>query len=583
MTEDKKPRNTGGRPVNPDYLNAKQEVAVEAFFATWNKTKAAEIAGYSHPHQAQSRIFGDERVKKIIKKRLDSMVMDSNEIIAKMNQIADLNISDFYTYDDKGFTNLNWDEFRKRGYLIKRLYFDRHGIPTLEFHDKMRALILLGREKGVLNDNGGGASSSVGAGVRIPTIPAELIAPDFLDVYRDICAGKHSEYCFRGGRGSTKSSFDSLMFIKTLVNNPEIHGLALRQVANTLRDSVYAQLVWAVNELDSFYPGLKDDFNCTTSPMEITYTPTGQKVYFRGADDPGKIKSIKPQFGHIGLLWFEELDQFRGEEAVRKIEQSVMRGGDYFLEFKSWNPPRTANNWVEKYCQVPKANRYIHTSNYLSVPTEWLGKPFFDEADHLKEVNPAAYEHEYLGISNGTGGLVFENVELRPITDEEIAQFDQVGQGMDFGWYPDPLAWGRSHFDAARRILYIFDEYKANKKSNRAVYDDLVKLKGYLPGELVVGDSASPKDIADFASYGMTIRGAEKGPDSVDYSIKWLQSLTKIVIDPTRCPEHSNEFINYELEQDKDGNFISAYPDKNNHFIDETRYAHNTRWRRRGQ
>ena len=411
----------------------------------------------------------------------------------------------------------------------------------------------------------------------LTSLPADMLASSFVDVYRDIRDRGHMEYLLKGGRGSTKSSFTSLVFIYLLVRNPTIHGIALRQVANTLRDSVYTQLVWAINML-----GLEDLFKCTTSPLEITYLPTNQKIYFRGADKPEKIKSIKPVFGYIGILWFEELDQFRGQEAIRKIEQSVLRGGELAWEFKTYNPPRTAANWVNIYSQIPKENQLIHHSTYLTVPEEWLGKTFLDEAEHLKKINPQAYEHEYMGAVTGTGGLVFENVVAREITDEEIAQFDQVGEGIDWGYFPDPFAWSKSHFDANRRILYIFDEFKALKMGNREVYDYLVEHKGYEPSQLIIADSAEPKSIADFRDYGASCRGAEKGPESVNYSMKWLQSLNEIVIDPERCPNHLEEFLNYELEQDKDGEYISAYPDANNHFIDAVRYRTNLFWRRRG-
>lgn len=411
----------------------------------------------------------------------------------------------------------------------------------------------------------------------LTSLPADMLASSFVDVYRDIRDRGHMEYLLKGGRGSTKSSFTSLVFIYLLVRNPTIHGIALRQVANTLRDSVYTQLVWAINML-----GLEDLFKCTTSPLEITYLPTNQKIYFRGADKPEKIKSIKPVFGYIGILWFEELDQFRGQEAIRKIEQSILRGGELAWEFKTYNPPKTAANWVNIYSQIPKPNQLIHHSTYLTVPEEWLGKTFLDEAEHLKKINPQAYEHEYMGAVTGTGGLVFENVVAREITDEEIAQFDQVGEGIDWGYFPDPFAWSKSHFDANRRILYIFDEFKALKMGNREVYDYLVEHKGYEPSQLIIADSAEPKSIADFRDYGASCRGAEKGPESVNYSMKWLQSLKEIVIDPVRCPNHLEEFLNYELEQDKDGEYISAYPDMNNHFIDAVRYRTNLFWRRRG-
>jgi phage terminase large subunit len=410
------------------------------------------------------------------------------------------------------------------------------------------------------------------------SLPADVIATSFLNVYRDSRDRKHMEYLLKGGRGSTKSSFASLDLVYLLVNNPNVHALAMRQIANTLRDSVYSQIVWAIDVL-----GLAEQFKCITSPLEIEYKPTGQKIYFRGADKPEMVKSIKPTFGHIGILWFEELDQFHGPEAIRKIEQSVLRGGEEAWEFKTYNPPRTSANWVNKYVLIPKANQYQHHSTYLDVPPEWLGQTFIDEAEHLKNVNLAAYEHEYLGVVNGTGGMVFENVQIRKITDDEIAQFDHILMGNDWGYYPDPFAWVKCHYDAARMTLYIFDELKMFKAGNEETYKALVNEKHVTPEDLLIADSAEPKSVADYRAYGLNCRGAEKGPESVKYSMKWFQRLAAIVIDPERCPYAAEEFLNYELEQDKDGNFISEYPDKDNHFIDAGRYATNLIWRRRGQ
>jgi phage terminase large subunit len=216
------------------------------------------------------------------------------------------------------------------------------------------------------------------------------------------------------------------------------------------------------------------------------------------------------------------------------------------------------------------------------VPLEWLGQAFIDEANFLKEVNPDAYEHEYLGIASAVGGLVFENVEIRKITDEEISQFDRVLNGLDWGYYPDPAQYNKVHYDAARMTLYIFGEYRGWKHSNRELYDKIIEV-GYDQNQLLIPDSAEPKSIADFRSYGASVRGAEKGPESVRYSMKWLQSLRKIVIDNVRCPYTADEFLNYELDQNKDGDYISEYPDKDNHAIDSCRYACNRIWKRRGQ
>lgn len=408
-------------------------------------------------------------------------------------------------------------------------------------------------------------------------IPATMIAPVFAPVLFDIREHKYTEYVFPGGRGSTKSSFVSANIIDLIMANPDMHAVVMRQVADTLRGSVYQQMLWAIEAL-----GLSDEFHATVSPMEITRKSTGQKIYFRGADDPGKIKSIKVPFGYIGVLWFEELDQFVGPEAVRKIEQSVIRGGDVAYIFKSFNPPKSASNWANKYIKIPKATRIVVWSNYTQVPAAWLGKPFIDEAEFLKKANPTAYENEYLGVANGTGGLVFDNVTIRKITDDEIKVFDRICNGVDWGWYPDPYHFVRCHYDAARLKLYIFMEYRCNKKSNRQTADKLKKL-GLTANDLIICDSAEEKSVGDYRDYGLFARGAEKGPGSVEYSMKWLQSLTEIVVDNERCPETAQEFLEYEYERDKEGEVISGYPDKNNHGIDAVRYATNPIWKKRGQ
>lgn len=409
-------------------------------------------------------------------------------------------------------------------------------------------------------------------------IPANMIAPSFSSVLFDIENEGHSEYVFPGGRGSTKSSFISLEIIDLIEKHDNMHACVLRQVGETLRTSVYQQMLWAIEALD-----LSAEYKATVSPLEITKISTGQKIYFRGADDPNKIKSIKVPFGYIGVLWFEELDQFTGPEAVRKIEQSVIRGGDKAYKFKSFNPPKSAQNWANKYIKIPRSDRLVIESNYLSVPKQWLGKPFLDDAEFLKETNPTAYDNEYMGVANGTGGNVFDNVVIREITDEEIKTFDRLYKGVDWGWYPDPYAYNNMTYIASRHELIIFDEYHCNKKSNEQTAKILVNEHGVTANDLITCDSAENKSIGDYRAYGLLARAAEKGPGSVEYSMKWLQSLSAIIIDNRRCPETANEFLEYEYERDKEGNVISGYPDKNNHHIDATRYATNKIWKRRGE
>lgn len=408
-------------------------------------------------------------------------------------------------------------------------------------------------------------------------LPARLVASAFVDDHRDIIDGVYTEYLEEGGRGSAKSSFLSLEITTLLKNNPQLHALCCRKVGNTLRDSVYAQMCWAIDAL-----GISHEFDFKVSPLEITYKPTGQKIYFRGADDPLKLKSIKPPFGHIGILWFEELDQFAGDEECRSIQQSVIRGGDEAYIFKSVNPPKAKNNWVNKYIEVPKPNRKVTHSDYRSVPAKWLGKAFLEEAEYLKEINATAYEHEYLGIPNGNGGMVFENMVSETISDDQINQFDRVLNGVDWGYYPDPWAFNRCQYDAARRVLYIFDELRAFKKGNKETAEMLLQ-HGLTRADLITADSAEPKSVGDYQKFGLKCMGAQKGPNSVPYSMKWLQSLVKIVIDPIRCPETYREFSEYEYERTKDGEIISGYPDRGNHHIDAVRYATESIWKVPGQ
>lgn len=415
-------------------------------------------------------------------------------------------------------------------------------------------------------------------------IPAKDIASSFSDINRDIDDRDHREYYLEGGRGSTKSSFVSEKIIELLENNPRMCCVVLRKVKDTLKDSVFAQLEWAIDTLGETYPGIKDRWKLTKSPLEMTNLNTGQVIYFRGADDYGKIKSLKPpKDKYVGITWYEEFDQFAGMNEIRKINQSLIRGGEDFIQFYSYNTPASSQHFVNIEKMIPKTSRLVHLSDYRAVPKKWLGQAFIDEANFLKEVNEKLYRNEYLGEMTGVGGNVFENVELRKITDEEINTFDYTYQGLDFGYFPDPLAWTKCSYNPAQRTLYIFDEYVVNKASNADVWEYLTKEKGVGENDLIIADSAEPKSIGDFKSYGALMKPAEKGPGSVDYSMKWLSSLAKIVIDIDRCPTSAQEFSTYEYQQDKDGNYISGYVDANNHCIDSIRYALNNIWKKKGQ
>lgn len=405
---------------------------------------------------------------------------------------------------------------------------------------------------------------------------SSVIGPAFYEPARDVFAHGHTHYDLSGGRGSLKSSFVSLTVPLLLIQNPSTHALVLRKVGNTIRDSVYSQYMWAIGEL-----GMAHLWKANKTPMELVYKPTGQKIMFRGADDPMKIKSIKVPFGYIAITHFEEKDQFAGRQEIRAILQSTMRGGSKFWNFESYNPPISRDNWANKDTLEDRTDRLRHKSCYLDAPPDWLGKQFLAEAEYLKETNEHAYLHEYMGEATGTGSEVFENVEAREITDEEISHFDRVLHGLDWGYYPDPWAYNAIYYDAARQTLYIFDELTRWKLGNNETAQ-LLKEHGLTREDRITADSAEPKSVADYNKMGLRCHGAEKGPGSVDYSMKWLQSLKAIIIDPQRCPDTWDEFSSYEYERNKDGEIISGYPDANNHHIDAVRYGTEHIWRRPG-
>lgn len=201
---------------------------------------------------------------------------------------------------------------------------------------------------------------------------SSILGPSFHILARDVFQHGHTHYDLSGGRGSLKSSCVSLLVPLILLNNPNTHALVLRKVANTIRDSVYAQYLWAIGEL-----GMAAYWDAKVQPMELIYRPTGQKIMFRGADDPMKIKSIKVPFGYIAVTHFEEKDQFAGRAEIRTILQSTMRGGSKFWNFESYNPPTSQDNWANKDSLEERADRLCHKSTYLEAPPEWLGRSFW--------------------------------------------------------------------------------------------------------------------------------------------------------------------------------------------------------------
>ncbi|MBP5286786.1 MAG: PBSX family phage terminase large subunit [Elusimicrobiales bacterium] len=398
-----------------------------------------------------------------------------------------------------------------------------------------------------------------------------LIAPCFRSLawYSMQSDGSYVDYWLKGGRGSGKSSVVSLLMLSGLMRDPQANAIIFRKVGDTLRTSVYEKIKWAANKL-----GVSEYFRFGTNPMEVTYIHTGQKILFRGLDDHSKLKSIDQAKGYFRYAWFEELAEFKNMEEVTQAMLSIRRGGSSYSYFYTYNPPKRLNNWVNLEAATPKKGRLVINSSYLDVPAEWLGDAFMAEAEHLKNVNPQEYRHVFLGEATGTGGTVFPNVQTMKMTDDQIRRFDKVRCGIDWGYAADPFAFVQCHYDKTRRRLFIFDEiYRLNLLNN----DAMPLIKEHLGKDYrrqrIVADSEEPKSVSEFRYNGLNVSGAKKGKGSVEYGIKWLQSLEAIYIDPLKAPNCWREFSSYELEQDRLGAFKSGMPDRDNHTIDAVRYA----------
>ena len=393
-----------------------------------------------------------------------------------------------------------------------------------------------------------------------------LIAPAYRPLHDALRREAYAEYWLKGGRGSGKSSFIAIELVLGLLRDAQASAIVVRKVAATLRESAYEQIVWAIDRL-----GVAGSFRCRLSPLEIVRADTGQRILFRGADDPGKSKSIKLARGYFRYLWFEELAEFDGMEDVRTIRASAFRGADCrCVTFFSYNPPMARADWVNEEALAPRPDRCVHHSTYRDVPQAWLGPSFLNEAEALARVNERAWRHMYLGEVTGTGGQVFDNLSLRPIEPDRLERLHAFYNGLDFGFAVDPDALVRVGYDPGGRRLFVLEEFCRV----RTPVDELAaRVKAMCGREPVRCDSADPRMIQELRARGAKAVGVRKGPGSVAHGLRWLQALGEIVIDPARCPAAAREFSAYAYPPDGRGGFRSEYPDRDNHTIDAVRYA----------
>ena len=368
----------------------------------------------------------------------------------------------------------------------------------------------------------------------------------------------------KGSRASKKSTTTAMNLIYRIMEYPESNALVVRKTYRTLLDSCFAQLKWAVNRL-----GVKNYFDFKLSPLEIIYKPTGQKILFRGLDDPLKVTSVTVDVGSLCFLWIEEAYEIMSESGFDMLDESI-RGevpkGHFkqiTLTFNPWNE----RHWIKRrfFDKVDKDVLAI-TTNYIC--NEWLDRSDLNVFERMKENNPRRYQVAGLGNWGIVDGLIYENFEERLFTLEEIKDYKTVA-GLDFGYTNDPTAFFIGFLDKKDSILYVWDEMYSKGLSNKKIYEN-IKNMGYSK-EKITGDSAEPKSIDELKGYGLRIKGAKKGKDSILNGIQWIQDL-KIVIHP-RCNNFLTEISNYQWDKDKFGKTLNRPIDDFNHLLDAMRYA----------
>jgi len=401
---------------------------------------------------------------------------------------------------------------------------------------------------------------------------SELVLPAFHDLWKLSADKELLNIVCKGGRNSGKSTTVSIRLIYNRMKYKS-HALVIRKIDRTIRMSCREQLIWAINHL-----GVQDYWKWSKAPngdMTLTYTPTGASIFFEGANNPDKIKSYKTSALPVTDIWIEELAEFKIESEITTITNSVLRAelpkGLQYKFFFTYNPPKRKQSWVNKKYESKRVsdNTYIHHSTYLDNP--YVAYMFKKEAEHTKLVNQRRYDWEYMGKAIGGGVVPFENLVFRKITDEELASFDNIKQGNDWGYACDPNAFVRWHYDKTRKLIYAMDEIYRVKLSNELLGSTLT-MRGYNKFR-TIADSAEPKSIARLKSLGCHFVKAKKGQGSVEYGEKWLDELEGIVIDPERTPNIAREFEEIDYEVDRDGEVLPKLKDKDNHTIDATRYA----------
>ena len=536
-------------------LTQKQKAFADEYIKNGgNATQAYISAGYSEngANRSAQKLLSKTVISQYIAEKMEKIEKEQHRDIMSLAEIQERRskIAKGEVVDGLGFSPDFSDQLKAMDGLEKALTIaEKH---KLEAEEKEK------REKAALW-----------------TIPITDITSDFVEIYRTVheaFAGEEDihEIISKGGRGSIKSNFWGNLAYETIRQDSQAHVVYTRRYKVDLRSSVFNQFMKTVIRYQDL-----DNWDFKQSPMCAVYKPTGQMVMFVGADKPISLKSFNVPFGYVKMLIHEECDEMAGVEQMDNIEDTFLRADTPALDIKIFNPPKSKNNFMNEYteeCQNKPQTRICH-SYYYNVPEKWLGKRFFERAEWFRIHKPLYYKNNYLGEVTGTGGGIFDNLEIRKISDEELMTFDTVNHGLDFG-YTHPQVFSQNYYDYETDTLYIFGEVYSKKCKNSTFAR---KIKKFMNVEIIC-DSARPDGIAEMQDWGFNAIGAKKRWGSGkgrDYCWEWLQRCNKIVIDPERCPNTEKEFIKAEHEQLPDGSFSDAYPDLEEDTIMANIYALN--------
>lgn len=410
---------------------------------------------------------------------------------------------------------------------------------------------------------------------------SEIIAPIYWTLHFNIKNHKTTHNFLEGGRNSAKSSEASIEIILDILCDRKASAIAMRRFAKTLHDSVFNQLLWAIDFL-----GVQDEFVWTVSPLRIKRVGTNQTIEFASLNSPEdyrKIKSMKPGIGtYFKDIWYEECDEFDSYTQIEQTNLTLMRGGQYFNVFYVSNAPFNQNHWYTVRSRITRPDYYyLHTTVY-DIPEHWTTQAQWDDINYMKEHNPAEYNHRILGLPGNNDLKVFTNIyeyKLDNIDYNVKKRWDNYVCGLDFGYRPDPTAYVVLYYDDIHNDLYLIGErYEIRLKTNE-IYNRIVDCQEETGIEDRITSEIDERIIDELYDMGLDIEAAEKGPKSREFGVKWLQNLNHIYIDIEKTPNAWREFTSFEFVKDKYDNITSKTQDGNDHTIDATRYACEKFWK----